>query len=365
MVVKYQELLKVLKTDILGGKYDVSHPLPSIQALMRRTGYSKNTIIRALDELKNLGFIANSQGRASQVTKLGAARKIGLIVPGIAYSEFFPPAVSEIMRLAQESDYMVLLGEMKSSSARERAVCAERFAKKLVNERAAGVIYHPLEFLAQAEQINRRIVSIFDRAGIPVVLLDNDMSMPPNRSPYDVVGINDHDAGFRLTNHLIAQGARNIHFLMRPYWAVGCHNRCYGLITAVATSAKHCSYGVLTAEPNDVPAIRRYLKRHRPDAFVCGNDTSAATFKQTLEELGYVIPRDLLLAGFDDIQIAKLLTPGLTTIHNPSAEIGRKAFEMLLARMTHADAPPSDVLLPAPLVVRGSTQKNGLKKPYG
>lgn len=357
MAVKYQELVKRLKMDILGGKYGTTHPLPSIQALMRRTGFSKNTVIRALDELKVQGFISNSQGRVSLVTKFGAARKIGLIVPGIAYSEFFPPIVSAITRLAQKSDYMILIGEMKSQSARERAVWADRFARKLVNEHAAGVIYHPLEFLAQAEQINRRIVSIFDRAGIPVVLLDNDMSMPPNRSPYDVVGINDHDAGFRLADHLIAQGARNIHFLMRPYWAVGCHNRCHGLITAVATSAKRCSYGVLTAEPNDVPAIRRYVRRHRPDAFVCGNDTTAAIFKQTLEGLGYAIPRDLLLAGFDDIQIASLLTPGLTTIHNPSAEIGQKAFETLLARMARADAPPSDILLPAPLVVRGSTQK--------
>lgn len=139
----------------------------------------------------------------SLVTKFGSARKIGLIVPGIAYSEFFPPMASEITRLAQENGYTILLCDMNSVSARERAVRAKRFAVKLVKEHAAGVIYHPLEFLANAEKINQEIVSIFDKAGIPVVLLDNDMVMPPNRSKYDVVGINDHNAGFRLANHLI------------------------------------------------------------------------------------------------------------------------------------------------------------------
>lgn len=352
---KRSQILRDLKSEIFAGRYVPTAAFPSEIALSRRYKVSRGTIAFVVEELEREGLVRRRRGSGTFVTWLSSSRKIGVIVPGIAYSEFFPPIVSEITRLAQERGYTVFLGDMDSSSARERAVRARHFAMKLVAEKVGGVIYHPLEFLANAERINRDIVSIFDKADIPVVLLDNDMTMPPGRSKYDVVGINDHDAGFRLANHLIEQGARNIHFLMRPYWAVGCHNRLYGMVTAVTSCSKRCSYGVLTAEPDDVMAVRRYVRRCRPDAFICGNDMSAARLKQTLEELGYAVPRDLMLAGFDDVQIASLLSPPLTTIRNPCQEIGRKAFETLVFRMEQPDAPQEEVLLPAPLIVRGST----------
>lgn len=357
---KYSTLFDTLKKEILSGKYHLDKPFPSVRGLIGRFGLSDRTVRHALDELFAQGLISRKQGRGTFVTSQGSSRKIGLIIPGVAYSEFFPPIVSQISKMAQDAGYTLLFGDVMSSNPETRARKARRFAVELVRERVAGVIYQPLEFLTNADQINHEIVSIFERARTPVVLLDYDIVSPPERSHYDVIGINNPDAGYRLANHLISCGARKIHFLMRPNWAPSVRNRLRGVITAISAAnsrgVRKLKCGILTAEPEDLAALKRHLRRGRPDAFICGNDTAAAKFKQTLEKLGLLVPRDLLLAAFDDVQIAGLLTPPLTTIHQPCAEIGAAAFNRLLTRIATPDLPVQEIYLSAPLIVRESTR---------
>ena len=99
------------------------------------------------------------------------------------------------------------------------------------------------------------------------------------------------------------------------------------------------------------------LRRERPDAIACYNDRQAALLLQTLAKLGRSVPDDILVAGFDDVQYAKLTIPQLTTMHQPCAEIAAEAFRLLLDRIRNQQLPPRQVLLDAPLVVRGSTIK--------
>lgn len=65
--------------------------------------------------------------------------------------------------------------------------------------------------------------------------------------------------------------------------------------------------------------------------------------------------KDVLLAGFDDVNFAQFVSPGLTTMHQPRTEIGRAAYETLLARVRDPDSPPRTISFSAPLVVRAST----------
>ena len=360
---KYSILVDVLKKDIVDGRYRSGQPLPSVRAMMRKFKVSSLTVQRAFEELSKQGWIAGRRGSGTVVTKLGASRKIGLIVPGVAYSEFFSLVVDEIARCATRDGYVLLLGNMSSSCVSERVKRAKAFARELVNENVAGVIFHPFEFLNDAERQNKEIVSILDKAGIPVVLLCCDIEPPPGRSEFDVVGINDMDAGYRLGNHLLSAGARKIDFLLRPNTAPSGRNRMRGVITAV--NAKNASNGagkalrfrVLNAEPDDLAALKRHLRSGRPDAFVCSGDISAAQFKQTLERAGLRVPDDVLLAGFNDLPMASLLTPPLTTIRQPCKEIGAMAFRILLMRVTDRETPPLELFLPAPLMERGSTRR--------
>ena len=352
---KYHSLLATLKQDILGGKYGEGSLFPSERALRIRFGFSRNTIQHALRELTQQGFLESRRGAGTFVTRQGALRKMGLMVPGTVYSEFFQPIVGEISRRAQESGYTLLFGNITSASPKRRAVQAKAFAKRLVDERVAGVIFQPLEFLEEAPRLNTAIASVFRRAGIPLVLIDYDIVPPPGRSDYDLIGVNNHDAGFRLATHLLSLGARSIHFMMSPNCAWSVHARRSGVMTALA-GAGLPGLRTLVAEPDDLAALRKHLRRGRPDAFVCANDSTALRFRQTLARAGLSVPDDLFLAGFDDIQLASRMTPPLTTIHQPCTEIGAAAFEALIDRISDPAAPAREIYLPAPLVIRESAR---------
>ena len=96
-------------------------------------------------------------------------------------------------------------------------------------------------------------------------------------------------------------------------------------------------------------------RRPRPDAFVCENDVLAARLLKTLTALGHRVPQDVRLAGFDDVQIARLSSPALTTIRQPCDLIARTAFDRLLSRIARPQQEPLHLVPAAELVVREST----------
>ncbi len=354
---KYRQILAELKKQILEARFDAAHPFPSEVALAREKGVNRNTVHRAFSELRRLGLVEGKPGVSPRIARRAVSRKVGLIVPGIAYSEFFQPIVSEISRLAQRHGYSLLFGNVTSRSPVRRAAQAKRFAQKLVEEGVVGVICQPLEFIDDASEPNAELLSVFDAAGVPVVLIDYDIVQSPERSRYDLVGINNFQAGARLAGHLLSVGAKRIDFVMRPNCAWSVHARCDGVYATVGRDRQAVSH-VLVAEPDDLAALKDHLKEGRPDAFICGNDTVAAKFKQTLAKAGLRVPDDVLLAGFDDVQIAALLTPPLTTVHQPCTDIGARAFATLVRRIANPHAEPQEICLSAPLVVRESTKRS-------
>ena len=353
---KYRQILAELKRQILESRFDASHPFPSEAALARTRGISRNTVHRAYSELRRLGLIEGEPGASPRIDRRVVSRKVGLIMPGISYSEFFQPIVGEISRLAQRYGYTLLFGNIASQNPIRRAAQAKHFAKDLVEQGVAGVICQPMEFIDNVAELNADVLSVLDAAGVPVVLIDYDIVPPPARSRYDLVGINNFQAGSRLAGHLLSVGAKKIDFVMRPNCAWSVHARRDGVQAAVWRDERADSR-VLVAEPDDLAALRRHLRKGRPDAFVCGNDTIAAKFKRTLAKAGLRVPDDVLLAGFDDVQIAALLTPPLTTVRQPCAAIGARAFATLVRRIAQPNAEPQEICLSAPLVVRESTKR--------
>ena len=111
---------------------------------------------------------------------------------------------------------------------------------------------------------------------------------------------------------------------------------------------------VLEVEPDNLAVIRRHLKTFRPNAFLCGNDAVAAHLRQTLEKLKVRVPEDVMLAGFDDISIASLMLPPLTTMHLPCEGIAEAVFDRLLSRIANPMLPSAEVHLDAELVERDS-----------
>lgn len=353
----YRMVYETLKSEILGGKYSIDEPFPSSTALSRRLGLARFTIRQALDLLVQEGLIKSHRGRGTFVTKRATSRKIGLIVPGVAYSEFFPPIVSEISRLAQKEGYTLLFGDVSSKDPVQRAKMAQNLAADFIRQGVAGVLYQPIELIDDVERVNREILSSFDRAKIPVVILDNDFVQAPKRSGYDVVGIDNIAAGILAAEHLIGLNVKRINFQKRPKCSASVNDRLRGVISAIVLhQGGICKNLILVAEPTDVEAVRRHFRKGRPDAVICGNDTAAVELKQSLEKLGYHVPEDVMLVGFDDVKYATIVTPQLTTVRQPCTQIAATAFDRLVQRMTNPGLAPMTFALPVELIVRESTR---------
>ena len=353
---RHRTIAETLKKEILGGKWSSpDKPFPSERALVRRFGVSRPTITLALQELRGEGLILRQHGRGTFLTKtarrLGQA--IGLVVPGISYGEVYPVICREVSRLAQKDGLTLLFGDVSSADPNVRARRAIELAKKFAGEKVSGVIFQPIELVEDSDRTNRQFLSVFDKAGVPVVLIDNDIVPSPERSSYDVVSINSFDAGRRIAQHLRKAGAKSVHFLMNPNWGHCLQNRLLGVQSVFGGHVR-----VVDLDPRDMKAVRRFVRmRPRPEAVICRNDDFAVHLVVALRKLGVSVPGDLLVTGFNDLSYATLLDPPLTTIHVPCEAIAQTAFATLMTRLADPTLPPRECYLPAPLVVRSSTAR--------
>ena len=355
----YKDILELLRSEILSGKYSLSRKLPSSVALSRRFKTTRFTIRQALDSLRHEGLIVAQRGSGTFVSKQGRSRIVGLVIPGISYSsEFFQPIVASLIRIAHENDYTILMEGVWSLNSSDNTQEAVEVAARLIRRRVAGVIYQPLEYSENSEAINRRVLAAFSKAGIPVVLLDGDIVRWPERSEYDLVSIDNIAAGETLAAHLIENGARNICFLMRKNWVQNVMNRAHGVKSVILAKGLIWNQSsVVLADPVDVDEVSKIMRRRpRPDAFVCENDVLAAGLKLSLERIGYKVPGNIMVAGFDDVQVARLATPGITTIRQPCDALAHASFERLLKRMSVSVFDPVHIVCPFMFIQRGTTR---------
>ena len=228
---RYVDIAEQLFAEVREGKYSAHRSFPSLSMIMRRFGVARATAAKCVDELKRLGVIQASSRSRFEVVRRN--RTIGQILPGVAYSEFFSAVMDGISQSCQKAGYSLLFGNVYSASHAVRAQQAKDLAMDFAHKGGAGVIFQPIEFVSNATRINNEILSILTGANIPVVLIDSDVVSVSDHRQFDLVGINNFDAGRRLAEHLIDKGAKNIHFLMRRYWSSSVRNRLYGLKSAI------------------------------------------------------------------------------------------------------------------------------------
>ncbi|HVZ20374.1 MAG TPA: GntR family transcriptional regulator [Vicinamibacterales bacterium] len=350
---KHERIRQSLTQDIATGRYAPGQRLPSESALVKAFGASRPTVNRALRDLQLSGVIERRAGSGSYVRKDGAGRGhvFGLLIPELGRTEIFEP-ICRGMADAQHGDPHALLWGSSLADAANVEEQASQACAQLVEKKVAGVFFAPLELTREKDAINRRIADVFQRASVPVVLLDRDLVPYPGRSQYDLVGIDNRRAGYTITAHLLNAGCRRIAFVGRPRSAPTVDARVSGYREAMI-DARRDSH-VCRVSPEDATEVKRILKTTRPDGFVCANDFTAAQLLKTLNALDVGVPDDVRMAGIDDVKYASLLSVPLTTIHQPCGEIGAAAVSTMLDRLRHPTMPPRDVCLNFTLVVRES-----------
>ncbi|MFA5265898.1 MAG: LacI family DNA-binding transcriptional regulator [Opitutaceae bacterium] len=349
---KYATIFQKLHEEIQQGVYQAGNRLPSEVALSRRFSVSRPTVAQALRELQKLNLIERHAGAGSFVKRVEPAKAgtLGLIADGLNATEIVSPLSVEIGRAAQAAGWSVLIG----GAVADRS--PEDIGQEWKERGVSGVFFAPVEHHSVREAVNRAIVERLAHHGMAVVLLDRDLTEFPERSKFDLVAIDDFFAGFDLAAHLLGNRKNNIGFVTRPEFPSTTDLRLAGVRAAVAR-VEGARVEFCVGQPQDPDFVQTILKRHRCDALICSNDSTAAQLMQTLQAIGRRVPNDVAVAGFDDVRYAKLLTPPLTTMRQPCAELGATAVETMLSRLRDMHAPARRILLRAQLVERASTSK--------
>jgi DNA-binding LacI/PurR family transcriptional regulator len=265
-------------------------------------------------------------------------------------------------QFARQRGHSLLWGAASSGGTEnnrtiDKGANAWELCQQFIRNKVSGVFFAPLEMIPDQESVNRRIATAFDDAEIPVVLLDRDYLRYPGRSKHDLVGINNRRVGHRITTHLFDVGCERPLFVFRPGSANSVHARMAGFAEAFLTRRIAFDLQMIhECDPCDRAYVRKMLRKHRPDGIVCGNDVTAGYLLHTLDDLGIEVPKDVMIAGVDDVKYADLLRVPLTTIRQPFAAIGDAAYHAMLDRIERPRSATRQITLDCELVVRASTR---------
>ena len=161
------------------------------------------------------------------------------------------------------------------------------------------------------------------------------MTPYPRRGHHDLVGIDNRRAGFIITEHVLRLGSRRVAFVAQPNAAATVDAREAGYREALYAADVPIDRALIhRLDPSDTASVRQLMESARPDAIVCANDRTAGRLMQTLIKLGYAVPKDVRLVGIDDVEFAALLPVPLTTLRQPSRQIGDAALGAMLERVS-------------------------------
>jgi DNA-binding LacI/PurR family transcriptional regulator len=350
----YQKIFDRLSHDIATGHYGPGEKLPSETALVGRFGASRITVGHAVRELQLRGMVERIPGSGTYVSQPSRSSQegllFGLIIPNLGETEIFEPICQGIAASPDAKGYG-LLWSHAGADAPSKEEQALQLCRQSIARGVSGVFFAPLELSPHSREVNRRILKLFKDAGIAVVLLDRRPEETPIRERCDLVGIDNHRAGFLAAGHLLRLGAKRVGFIAYEHQATTVKARIAGYREALAAGRKaEARIFCLPPAPRMVlPAGAREC-----DAFVCANDRIAGHLMHALLARHVRIPEDVRIVGIDDVNYAALLPVPLTTVHQPCRDIGEAALRMMVERLDHPRMPARDVLLDCELVVRES-----------
>lgn len=303
---------------------------------------SKKTREKIKRIIEEENYIPNSVAR-TLVTK--QSYSLGMIVPDIC-NPFFSQLIRGVEEDANKKGYDLIITNTDDDDEK-LLVQLELMKKKMVD----GLI------LISSQ--NSSIGEILDDINIPTVLVDRVVE---HRSLVGRVEIDNKKGGSLATSHLIEKGCKKIVFLAGDIQTFSSYQRYLGYKSALEDHGLKfdetlVEFGSFHSEFGYNAVLSLLGKKCSFDGIYASNDMIAVGAMQALKSCGYRIPEDIKVIGFDDIYLSALVTPTLTTIHQPVFEMGSTASRILidyLSNKTKSETPV--VCFDTRLIERESTR---------
>jgi len=353
---KYADVRTALIRQLRRGQWKPGDRIPTEAQLVQQFGVSRITVARAVRELESEGLVERRRGAGTFVRSPEASGQLsfGLLIPELGETEIFEPICQGMMTSPLARHHALLWGSAvgHSDSSAERAW---NLCQRFIERRVSGVFFAPVEMSPSRDEVNQRICAALDAARVPIVLLDRGLAPYPHADRYDLVGIDNRRAGYMVTEHLLTLGARRVAFIGPDAAASTVDEREAGYREALYKfDVPGDRQWIRRMRPDDDAAVKDFMDAQRPDAGVCANDRTAGRLMHALRRLGYRVPEDVRLVGIDNVDYAALLPVPLTSLRQPTQQIGDAALEVMLARVARPTLPPRDTRLHGDLVVRES-----------
>ncbi|MGH2514336.1 MAG: LacI family DNA-binding transcriptional regulator [Ktedonobacterales bacterium] len=347
----------------------------TIEDIARLAGVSRGTVSRVLNRRPDVDRetrarvlrVIEEQGYVPSLTAAGLAggrnRLIGMVVPVFTWS-ILGELVRGITEILNRTAYELVLYTFNDEDLhRDRRDILNRL---LATQLTAGLLaVYPGELSVQLNELYEQ--------GVPVVVIDDQRE---HNVPW--VRADDATGAYHAVNHLIQLGHRRVAHIQGPAEYLVSHDRHQGYLRAleeagIAPAAELVLEGDFLPQSGYVCAQRLFdlPEEIRPTAIFASADQMAYGVLRAAEERGVSVPKDLALVGFDDDAPSAHVFPPLTTVRQPSYEMGREGINLLLALLAEQEGsdldpapsissaaptpvPAHPIILPTTLIVRAS-----------
>ena len=312
----------------------------SVSRVLNNSGKVNDDIRERVERAsRELGYLPNGAARALAARK---TKTIGAIVPAIENSGI-SSSVAAFQRVLRQAGYTLLLTSTNYDMQNELQEAQVLLARGVDGLMFVGGEHHP------------EVMPLIERYKVPFI---ETWTLVPGRPS---VGLDNFGAAKAIAQHLV--GLRHRRFGLIMGQSEG-NDRAALRLKGVRACLDECGLEKaqewLIDRPYNISDAKMAThallgSRNRPTAIICGNDQIAigAMIQAAGEEL--IVPRDISIVGFNDLELAAHLNPPLTTMRVPFEDIGRISAELLLRSIDDKSFVPTPFEVPATLVVRGST----------
>jgi LacI family transcriptional regulator len=325
----------------------------TIKDVAKDAGVSISTVSKALNNSKNISVhskekVIKSVNKLNYVPNLNAkllklkkTNNIGFFIPTI-YGEFYHVLLESAFQSCREKMYSLEIFVSNLYSSYE--LCLQ-----ILSSNIDGAIILNDNF--KSEQLDS-----IERNGLPTVFLDREV----HRETISSIVMSNAKGSKEATEYLIKTGHKNIAFIQ------GYNN--YDNEKRFSSFIKTLKDNNLEVEPNFMlqgyfeefatyNAVRSFFMNNvkKPDSFFCANDEMARGCVKALNDLGFIVPDDISVIGFDNTAISEYFTPPLTTVSSPFAELGKRSVEELIS-LINKGTTGSITYLDTKLMIRNSVK---------
>ena len=305
-----------------------------------KTYVKPDTREKVLQSMLRLGYQVNLHARSLAG---GRSNVIGLLVVDLT-TQYMGEIISGIDDVLAANQYELMLYTTHRRKAKESAY-VHMMARGLADGLLLSLPREPEAYLKSLRQ-----------KGFPYVIIDH-------RSEEEAdlfVTADNCQGGYEATKHLLALGHRRIGIVTGWMDMVSARDRLQGYQAALADAGIAFDEALLFegdySQPTAFQGGSHLLGLAQPPtAIFASNDITAMGVIEAARAYGLQVPRDLSVIGFDDIPMAALLSPKLTTMRQPLQKMGESATQMLLDLLNNPDRIPESIIFPTELILRETT----------